>query len=1146
MIKKKSHVRKYSRKVKNKKVKCSRKLLRGGAVLAPESYQLYKPPQKNHPYHPYHPYQSLRQPLKFTITTPFEKKIMELYEFSKLEADKDYISQIFKKFKYSYAQTNPAYKETDSILYLKKDEVDKEINPTEVFKVYGLGNQSISIEYNDDKKFKDIGKFYEITPLELSVDTMQLAVNTGKIEISTDKDGNSYLGFVDFPSLVITEKPSGTGFSYSSRKNATWISVYEQEFEEKDKVFDLIETMDGRHIEQSTFDSEIKSIDVKISKLDKTIYKDSVKIRKLEELKPKKKGNVTMTNEALFIKKQDEMRILLSDIEISSDEKAKLKLKIEEQVKYRAYVNIEEDGDGSNKNVITEDISWAMKNSLWLEEYLKLNTKYMTSKTKEDSLKANELLEKIGEAYECDLSGLDEQYLIIEEFENKVKNEGDDEIYVIVGYPERQMKEHILNFWQVNTKLNNNLTEHIANLYDKFQTNEIDKIDYKKTKERKLYNLYSKYRNSLDYLLNSLKEIEFKNDKQKYELFKTEFLNNYNLYYQQIAFKYLKKPMNFIKYVFFVFKKEINSKLIPMVFNIKELKKNHQAILKHVDKLIKKELSYRFEILDDDEYNNKSLLFDDEYKLWYSGFTSGNMFHIDSEYVHIMSNISRKAHHYLNFKTLEEIIYSCRLQSNEGADFLQDIKITYQVREHKINNYRNQLQNNNTKKIEPNRTKKVFALYEEDKLFKQFYKEKILKEEKYNQENFNLWKTQIVMTQFTEWKIKKEKEEKEEKYKKEKLKKKLVKEDMPNIIFILMFKSSIQEYTFIYLLNDKYYKLVMKSNMSSIIEQIIMKLQIIYEHKNSITFNEDNKLFSITNNEELDITFYSNIFKYNPLVYYRNTAFFNGPIKQNPNNYFENSMIKDTTQISNYGYSLKPTDLTNSTLKTKNKLNTLVLINIYNQIPILAQNFLLNDYYIKMVKLYEEKEIEKQYVECNTLIKYNEKFSPCDKKMNCIPQETINCVHINLGKCGYNFVEIIDNATNKIVVYIVPYGMKINKEYNTNNFEAYKDTEESKVVNPFLGNNRDLDDRSINMLNQLQKLYVNNQKILCFVHPTSNLKYMCLHFHIIPEDEYKRIFPKEEIGTYMSQSININTLINNIGSNSNYYKYSNFSLIRQQ
>ena len=66
MIKKKSHVRKYSRKVKNKKVKYSRKLLRGGALLAP--------PYQIHPSR-----QSQRQPLKFTINTPFEKKIMELY-----------------------------------------------------------------------------------------------------------------------------------------------------------------------------------------------------------------------------------------------------------------------------------------------------------------------------------------------------------------------------------------------------------------------------------------------------------------------------------------------------------------------------------------------------------------------------------------------------------------------------------------------------------------------------------------------------------------------------------------------------------------------------------------------------------------------------------------------------------------------------------------------------------------------------------------------------------------------------------------------------------------------------------------------------------------------------------------------------------
>jgi len=279
MIKKKSNVRKYSRKVKNKKVKYSKKLMSGGAKRAPQ--------MPNYQRHPSRYSHSQRNPLEFTFNTPFEKKIMELYEFSKLEEVKDYISNNFRKFKYSYAKTNPAYKETDSILYLKKDEVGKEINPIEVFKVYAPTNQSISIEYNYDKKFKDIGKFYEITPLELSVDTMQLAVNTGKLEISTDDKGNSYLGFVDFPSLVITEKPSGSGFSYTNREHAEWISVYEEKFEEKDKVFALIETMDGRHIEQTTFDSEIESIDVKISKLDKD--KNSSKISKISKLENSKK-----------------------------------------------------------------------------------------------------------------------------------------------------------------------------------------------------------------------------------------------------------------------------------------------------------------------------------------------------------------------------------------------------------------------------------------------------------------------------------------------------------------------------------------------------------------------------------------------------------------------------------------------------------------------------------------------------------------------------------------------------------------------------------------------------------------------------------------------------------------------------------------
>ena len=79
---------------------------------------------------------------------------------------------------------------------------------------------------------------YDITPLELSVDTMQLAINTGCLEITTNsKNNNTYLGFkrnngIDFPSLSLKKKSYSTGFSYTSREHANWVSVYEEEFNE--------------------------------------------------------------------------------------------------------------------------------------------------------------------------------------------------------------------------------------------------------------------------------------------------------------------------------------------------------------------------------------------------------------------------------------------------------------------------------------------------------------------------------------------------------------------------------------------------------------------------------------------------------------------------------------------------------------------------------------------------------------------------------------------------------------------------------------------------------------------------------------------------------------------------------------------------
>jgi hypothetical protein len=100
-------------------------------------------------------------------------------------------------------------------------------------KIYELTNQSIGIQYNENRY-----DYYTITPLTLSVPTMQLAVNSGSLSI-VEENGNYYLGFINnFPSLVVqqtynyayTTRPLDTYESEEtdeSKPKAQWFNVYE-------------------------------------------------------------------------------------------------------------------------------------------------------------------------------------------------------------------------------------------------------------------------------------------------------------------------------------------------------------------------------------------------------------------------------------------------------------------------------------------------------------------------------------------------------------------------------------------------------------------------------------------------------------------------------------------------------------------------------------------------------------------------------------------------------------------------------------------------------------------------------------------------------------------------------------------------------
>lgn len=954
-------------------------------------------------------------------------------------------------------------------------------------KVYELSNQSIGIEY--DKNFV----FYTITPLALSVPTMQLAANTGSISISEpDKDGNQYLGFIkNFPSLVIqqaynytyTTRPLETEEYkdiHETRPEAKWFDVTEDSETFGKEKFEIIEegymNCNGGILYKYKYELNTNTsshpllnsiIKIKYYNNDETQFRKNQKsiyisnctnletfvfltekvrelIKEIKQLLMQTKENVITSNSRVLPKTVDELLF-------------ERKLAIS-RVIYRAHVKFNSNGKEHNDYII-ENIRWVVENALWVEKYLELKSKAVLNKYGEIAnllMPDNpEYAELQNPMYKSDFTGLDSRFFIVDESIDE---------YIIVGYPEKQMKEHILNFWQLHTDgsnkafydefngLNNNLTEDIVKLFNEFQK-EAEKIN----NESEYFKLYIKLRKPIfDYIQKRYEELnsKYKNkvSDEDLEKFKIDFFKNANSYFQQIALKYLPKPMLFIKYIFLVFKKDEdeydNVKLTPMVFNIKELKPEHQPILKKIERLIKHELPYRFGILNDAEYNNgigtSTDPFDDEYKLWYSRYRYGKFFHINTEYVHTMSNISDKAHGYQNSITLEEIIYSCSLLSNQGNQFFKDFKLEYQVREFQINNYiilyskkinnSENLELNNAEQLidSGSRSKKVFNLY--DKLTNMNSKVKL----------------EIKTVQ------------------KQNLTIKLTNLDISNMKFILIFKSNNQEYTIIYLITlanntAELRKLVIKSNMKSEIKQIIKQLGT----KNNNSFNSENKLFKIITHKLLDFKYYNNIFLTHPFI----TRKIN-----KVENYIQNNKL-DTF----FYYS---TDL----LDYKKTNNTILLLyNLYEDKPILIKNYL--------------KIIDNNYNENKLLINSDKDHFWSCMKTDC-NDIVINYVFKNLNNCGYYIIEILHTNENKIVIYIYPIG-------------------NSKFLRNFL----DLDETSILMLEEVKKLYYNSN-YLCFLHKTNDIRTYCLHFHITKKDYYDREYNPNNSDISLLNDVYISNLIN--------------------
>ena len=330
-------------------------------------------------------------------------------------------------------------------------------------------------------------------------------------------------------------------------------------------------------------------------------------------------------------------------------------------------MGIEYDPPNSNKkSLIVEDIAWINEILLELsrvnptlnkqgENKTNLELFLEKSKTPEGKTDYNPRI------FSCVDLDIDHSKIIIDNEDLIV----DGEEYVIVGYPKDTMRPY-LDLYNKNKERfdgiygvhKSEFMKYMAELHNNMYPNQDKTIDTssKEALEKEIYKFYGK-KDYFDYIINLNKDIETD--------LRPKFTELHKLYCNNLAKHCLNKPMMQIQYVFLIFKKNTDGNYIPAVFNFRELTHKHHPILQRLETVIKSVLPNRYGITDSEV---------EEYKLWYSHYNYGDVFHIKTEYFHTMSNIHQQAYKYPNSITLEELIY---MLSTEGTD-LKILRVEYQ------------------------------------------------------------------------------------------------------------------------------------------------------------------------------------------------------------------------------------------------------------------------------------------------------------------------------------------------------------------------------------------------------------------------------------------------------------------------------------
>lgn len=729
--------------------------------------------------------------------------------------------------------------------------------------------------------------------------------------------------------------------------------------------------------------------------------------------------------------------------------------------------------------------------------------------------------------WKCDLAGIPEKYVFrVEVVDTNGKR------HMIVGYPSARTmrqytdldKEHSLR--EIHKQMSRKSTVRFAELFnfaldkggkafekDKIKLDNLEDEIYKFALGNRPY-FYNSIINAYKLLAKEQPDLVSPEEAARFE---SEFNEKVKTYYNLLGNRYLNKPITRIRYTFFILEEAdapsqaTGMQWVPAVYNIRQLEARHLPILKQIEKLIKLEIPLLFGIISQADYEAGL-----QYELFNSYYKYVNFFHITSEYLHTMSNFTDYAHNLKDSITLEEIIYSVGREAELGRPYWRDMRFDYKIRNYRLdyaesNKVNNQVNNpgNPGNRTKTNGSRGVLVNTVMNSRYGRGRMSGVMSRRR---------STNINILNATP-------------------------EQVRNIEILLMYEDTYANYTFIYKVVDaasgraSFRKMKLKPNLKAFKQIILdtigigmtMKIKTVYEcdvefiKLLALSKRDIPRNYIIEADEEIKYEdLFWKIFLYNPLVV---KSLYNPGRNKTINTayFYKNLLTMSADELMKLNPASEPD-----------------FYNIYLELPVLIKNYIATEYYKKGLDNFRRTGHQ---LECrsNTLIDTNYAHYKDCADIPGTEKCVINCVYFNSNECGYNFIEIIDIyvANNKKrTVFVIPFDKG-----------ASSASSASSAYSNYLGNFLDLRIDHLPMLYEIKRIYQKQQDgTSIFLHKVSTTpKYYCIHFHILEsqsEDSlYKRVYPIEERGTFLTQELELNNIINNLVNDSNYYVNYNVSLL---